>query len=225
MKPGKKAGVHRALLTMLVLLVAGCSYTVKFDARLPVAPAVDQIPLHVGVYYSPEFVEYTKKAELIGCGPNGRRDRWGIFYVFPVGTVSRDLFDQIVASMFATVTKTSGPPQSLNGAPSIDGLLEPRIESFDWDTVCSAEYFSSGKFMAKVRYVINLYDSLDGHLVASMPAEGQHTENPRLSKLSLDWNYGAKGAIQDAMAKFILDFYDRSEVKAWVSTRMSGSQQ
>jgi len=195
---------------------------VKFDARLPVSPAVDQIPLHVGVYYSPEFVEYTKKAELIGCGPNGRRDKWGIFYIFPVGTVSRDLFDQIVASMFVTATRTSGPPQSLNGAPSIDGLIEPRIESFDWDMVCSAEYFSSGKFMAKVRYVIDLYDSLDGHLVASMPAEGEHIEKP---KLSLDPNFGAKGAIQGAMAKFILDFYHRSEVKAWVSTRMSGSQQ
>jgi len=222
MKPGIEAGIHRALLTILVLSVAGCSYTVKFDARLPVSPAVEQIPLRVGVYYSPEFVEYTKKAELIGCAPNGRKDRWGIFYIFPVGTTSREVFDQIITSMFATVTRTSGPPQSLIGASSLDGMLEPRIESFDWDTVCSDRYFSSGKFMAKVQYVVNLYDSLDGHLVASIRAEGQHSEKP---KLSLDNNYGAAGAIQDAMAKFVIDFYEQPEVKRWLSVRMSGNHQ
>ena len=221
MEPRKKVKIHRALLTILVLLVAGCSFTVKFDARLPVSPVVEQIPLHVGVYYSPEFVEYSKKAELIGCGPNGRRDRWGTFYIFPVGTTTRDLFDQIAASMFAAVTITSSSHRSLNGESSIDGLIEPRIESFDWDTVCSHDFFSTGRFIAKVRYVINLYDSPDGHLVASMRAEGQDTEEPRLSLKS---SYGAKGAIQDAMAKFILDFYDRLEVKEWVSAHMSGSQ-
>jgi hypothetical protein len=65
MKPGIKSGSHWVLLTILVLLEAGRSHTVKFDTRLALSPAVKQIPLHVGVYYSPEFVEYTKKAELI----------------------------------------------------------------------------------------------------------------------------------------------------------------
>lgn len=222
MKPDIKVWIHRVLLIILVLSVVGCSYTVKFDTRLAVSPAVEQIPLHVGVYYSPEFVEYTKKAELIGCGPNGRKDRWGTFFIFPVGTTSQDLFDQIFASMFAKVTKMSNPPQSLTNASFLDGVLEPSIESFDWDMVCSDRYFSSGKFMAKVQYVVNLYESLDGHLVASMRAEGQHSEKP---KLSLDNNYGAVGAIQDAMAKFIIDFYEQPEVQRWLSVRISGGHQ
>jgi len=227
MKPGIKSGSHWALLIILVLFVAGCSFEhiLKFDTRLPLSPAVEQIPLHIGVYYSPEFVEYTKKAELIGCGPNGRKDRWDIFYIFPVGTTSRDLFDQIVTSMFTTVTRTSKPSQSLNSASSIVGLLEPRIESFDWDTVCSDKYLSNGKFIAKVRYVINLYDSLDGHLVASMHTEGQHTEKPRLCFLDCKDSFGAAEAIQDAMAKFMIDFYEQSEVKRWLLARVSGNHQ
>jgi len=225
MKPGMKAGIHRTLLTLLVLFVSGCSYTLKFDTKLAVSPAIEQIPLHVGVYYSPEFVEYTKKTELIGCGPNGRRDRMGIFFIFPVGTTSRDLFDQIVTSMFATATRTSNHPQPLNSAASIDGLLEPQIELFDWDTVCSDEYFSHGKFIAKVRYVINLYDSPDGHLVASMHTEGQHSLKPRLCFLDCKDSFGAAEAIHDAMAQFIIDFFEQSEVKRWLSARMSGNHQ
>lgn len=227
MKQVIKAMIHRTLLTILALLAAGCTfeYTLKFDTRLPLSPAVERMPLHVGVYYSPEFVEYSKKAELMGCGPNGRRDRMGIFFIFPVGTTSRNLFDQIAASIFTTDTGTSSPPQSLNSASSIDGLLEPRIESFDWDTVCSDEYFSHGKFIAKVRYVINLYDSLDGHLVASMHTEGQHSLKPKLCFLDCKDSFGAAEAIQDAMAKFVIDFYEQPEVQRWLLARVSGSHQ
>ncbi len=216
------------LVAAIILFPAGCSleYNLKFDMQLPLPPVVKQLPLRVGVYYTPEFVEYIKKVELTGCGPSGRRDKTGIFFIFPVGTASQDLFDQIISSMFTTVISTSNPPQSLDKVLPIDGLLEPRIESFDWDTVCSDDYFSKWKSKTRVSYLINLYDSLDGSLVTSMYIEGQSTVlKPKLCFMFKDCNesLGVAQAIQDAMAKFMIDFHEQSEVGRWLSAHLPAS--
>jgi len=217
--------IHFIITAVFILFLAGCSIerTLKLDARLPIPPAVKQYPLHVGVYYSPEFVEYTKKIELIGCGPNGRRDRFGIFFAFPIGTATRDLFDQIIANMFKAVTRMSIPQDSSGNVQSVDGIFEPRIESFTWDTVCTKDYFSTGQFSTTVSYVIDLYDP-EGHLVLSMYVEGRGVEKPKLCfGDSCNVSIGAKLAIQDAMAKFMTDFEEQVEAKRWLETRISVS--
>jgi hypothetical protein len=209
-----------SLLTASFLLLTGCSFerNLKLDARLPHLPAVKQMPVHIGLYYSPEFVKYARRIELIGCGPSGRRDRWGIYFVFPVGAASEDLFDQVIASMFSTVTSTSGPSQSSNNVSSVDGFLVPQIESFDWDTVCSKDFLSTGKFTARVTYVINFY-SRDGLLVSSMRVEGLGTEKPRLCFSCKD-SLATEQAMQNAMAKFMIEFPKQPEVKQWLSTHV-----
>jgi hypothetical protein len=208
--------IHRVLITILVLLVAGCSVerNLKLDARLPLPPAIKQIPFHMGVYYSPEFIGYTKNFELIACGPNGRRDRTDIFFKFPVGTASRDIFDQIIESMFITITRTSSP---ISNTSPVDALLEPQIELFDWDMVCSKDYLSTGIISARISYVINLYSGPDLHLVASMRVEGRSAEKPELCFRDCRDSIAAEQAMQDAMARFITEFYEQPEVKRWLS--------
>jgi hypothetical protein len=122
--------------------------------------------------------------------------------------------------MFISVTRTSAPSQPLSNISSLDGLLEPRIESFDWDTDFSDPSFV--KFRARVSYVINLYNSPDGSFVTSMHAEGQNTEKAYLvaagdSKQRL----AAEQAMRNAMAKFVIDFQEQPEVKRWRSTHTS----
>jgi hypothetical protein len=208
------------LLITLFLFMAGCSIerSLKLDARLPLSPAVKQAPLHIGVYYSPEFIDYTKKIELIGCGPSGRRDRYGIFSIFPVGAASRDLFDQITAGMFAFVTRVADPSQPLSDTSSVDGLLELRIESFDWGTMCTKDYLSTGKFTASVCYVINLYSS-EGSLVASMRVEGLGIEKPKLCLVDCKDSLAAERAMQDAMARFMIEFSEQPQVREWLLAR------
>jgi len=212
-----------ALFTALFLFIAGCSIerNLKLDARVPLPPAVKQIPLHIGVYYSPEFIEYTKKIELVGCGPNGRRDKTGIFFIFPVGNASRDLFDQIFTSIFATVTRMSDLSNSFSDNPAVDGFLEPRIKSFDWDTACSQNYLSTGHLSARVNYVIDLHDP-DGNLVISMPIEGRSKEKPKVCfGEGCKDSIVAEQAMQDAIAKFMINFGEQPDVKQWLSTRVS----
>jgi hypothetical protein len=208
--------IHRVLITILVLLVAGCSVerNLKLDARLPLTPVIKQIPFHMGVYYSPEFIGYTKNIELIACGPNGRRDRTDIFFKFPVGTASRDIFDQIIESMFITITRTSS---LISNTSPVDALLEPQIELFDWDMVCSKDYLSTGIISARISYVINLYSGPDRHLVASMRVEGRSAEKPELCFRDCRDSIAAEQAMQDAMARFITEFYEQPEVKRWLS--------
>jgi hypothetical protein len=211
------------ITTIFILLVAGCSieHPLKLDARLPLPPAIKQYPLNIGVYYSPEFVEYTKKIELIGCGPYGRRDKSGIFFTFPIGTATRDLFDQSIANMFKIVTRMSIPSLSSGNTSSVDGVFEPRIESFAWDMVCSNNFLSTGKLSTNVSYFINLYDP-EGHLVVSMHVEGRSIEKPKLCfGESCKDSIAAEQAMQDAMAKFMTDFQEQPEVKRWLSTRIS----
>ena len=214
---------NRSLIAALILLVSGCTLerTLKLDARLPLPPAVNQIPLRVGVYYSPEFVEYTQKYELIGCGPNGRRDKTSFFFIFPVGAASSDLFDQISKSMFTSVTRSSSLTQSMGNTLPIDGILEPRIISFNWDTVCSSDYLSTGAYLATVSYVINLYDSPEGRLVDSIRVDGRATVKPKLCFTNCKESLGTDLAMQEAMAKFMIKFYEHPEIKLWISNHSS----
>jgi len=218
--------IYRTLVIAFILIMTGCSLerTVQLDARLPRPPVVKQMPLHVGVYYSPAFLGYTEKKELIMCGPSGRRDPSGIYFIFPIGTASRDLFDQIIGSMFSEITRTAGP---LTNTSSVDALFEPQIEFFDWDMVCSKDYLSTGIIGAKVSYVIHLYNGPDRHLIASLRVEGRSSEQPELCFKECRDSLAAEQAMRDSMARFMIEFYEQPEVKRWVSTHstMTGNQQ
>jgi len=214
---------YRMLFAALVLLVAGCTIerNVKLDARLPLPPAVNQLPLRIVVYYSPEFVEYTKKSKLIVCGPNGRRDEYDIFFIFPVGAAASDLFDQISKSMFTTVSRSNSLSPSIDNTLPIDGILEPRIVSFNWDTECSNDYLSKATYLATISYVINLYDSPEGRLVASIHVDGRATVKPKLCFTTCKASFGADLAMQEAMAKFMINFYEHPEIKLWILNHRS----
>jgi len=196
----------RSLVIPLIILSAACTFerTVKLDARLPMPPAVDQMPLRIGVYYSPQFIQYTKKIDV---------RKLNLSLIFPVGITSKDLFDQITNSMFATVIKTSVLLPPSDDTSSIDGFLEPRIESFQ-----SSVDFSSWpvKYMSKVNYTINFYDGFDGHLVTSMLFEGWGF------CLRSGYSYAAEMAMQDAMAQFMIDFPENLEIKLWLLNHSAG---
>jgi hypothetical protein len=209
-----------ALFTTLFLLVTGCSVerNIKIDARLSLPPVVRQLPLHIGVHYNPEFIEFTNKFELIGCGPNGRRDKTYIFFIFPIGVASRDFFEQCISGMFASVQPISDPHQFSKQLSPIDGWLEPKIESFNWETDCTNDFLSDFRFISSIAYSVNLYDS-NSQLVTSIKFRGLSFVNVKDFKFQ-DNSLGAERAIQDAMGKFMIDFYDLPEVQQWLSNHV-----
>lgn len=207
------------LFVILTLFMAGCTIerTLKLDARLSLPPAINKIPLHIGVYYNPNFIEYTPKFQLIACGPNGRKDESGLHFIFPVGVASRDLFDQCISSMFASVVLISDPKQFASQVSFIDGWVEPKIESFNWEMECTSDYFSTGRLTASIVYSVNLYNS-DGHLVTSIKSIGTSVEHPELCFQNCKDSIVTEQAIRDGMAKFMIDFYERPEAQQWASS-------
>lgn len=217
--------IYRTLAIAFIIIMTGCSHerTAQLDTRLPRSPVVKQMPLHVGVDYSPEFLGFTARKEIIFCGPSGRKDSTRIYYTFPIGAASRDLFDQIIESMFTEITRTAG---TLTNTSSVDALLEPQIEFFDLDFVCSQDSLSEETISAKVNYVIHLYNGPDRHLVVSFHVGGQSRERPYLVVRNAGKTL-AEQAMRDAMARFMIEFQDNPEVKRWLSTRsaVTGTQQ
>lgn len=208
----------RVLLAAFFMIMTGCSNVrnVKLDARLPISPAVKQLPLNVATYYSPEFTDYTKRFELMICGTNGKKNKVGFAYIFPVGASSRELFDQIITSMFTTVTNASSISQSFSDTVHVDGIIEPRIDSFNWDAWCT-----DANIRADISYVINLYNGLDRKLVTSMHVKGWSIEKPRPCIFNCKHGAATEQAIQAAMANFIIEFYEQPDVKQWLLTHPS----
>lgn len=206
---------YMALLIALFLFTAGCTVerNLKLDARLSIPPAFKQMPFRIGVYYSPEFLALANKFEFV-CHPNERSD---IFFIFPIGAASSDLFDQIITSMFISVTRLHNLPQPSSKGSSIDGLLELQIESFKWEPVCSKDK-ALYHILAKIRYIVNLYDP-GGHLISSLRITGSGFERPKACFTGCKDSYATEQAMQDAMANFMLKFCEQSEVKQWISTQ------
>jgi hypothetical protein len=76
------------------------------------------------------------------------------------------------------------------------------------------------KNAARVSYIINLYNGPDGQLVSSMHVEGRSIEKPKDLFFHIKDSLAAEQAMQEAMARFMIDFYERPEVKQWIATRV-----
>jgi hypothetical protein len=198
---------------------------VKLDARLPLSPIVEKLPLHVGVHYSPEFLVYVRKFPFIMCADGGRSpiSDSGMSYAFPVGTASKDLFDQVIASMFTIATRSSDQSSPLSGVTSFDGVFELQIVSFDWASSCFyGKWTPKGRFITRVSYTISLY-SKDGHLVTSMNFNGEGSEKYEVCFfVDCEKSLATEEAMLDAMAKFMIEFREQPEVKRWLSTLSAG---
>lgn len=201
------------LFVAMGLIVAGCALEtqVKLDARLPLNPIRTQMPLRVGVYYSPEFLSYVKKIEF-SCP----YERYGVFFVFPIGAASKDLFDQITSSMFASVSRLPDRFQSSGNESPMDGILELQIESFHWECLRSRPD-TRNRIVADIRYIVNLYDS-SGHMIESIRVAGSGFEILKLCFRDCRDSLATEQAMQDAMANFLLGFCEHPKVKQWSST-------
>ena len=110
-------------LSALVLLSSGCK--VFPHPKIDPLPSVKPIPLHVGVYFSPEFrsYEYRYEGYKISGEPGDKES-------FVIGEASVDLFNQLLRGMFKnTVEVKQRPPLSSSGM-KLAGVIEPNIEEF-----------------------------------------------------------------------------------------------
>jgi len=110
-------------LSALVFLSSGCK--VYPNPKIDSSPTVKPIPLHVGLYFSPEFrsYEYRYEGYKISGEPGDKES-------FAIGEASVDLFNRLLQGMFKnTVEVQQRPPLSSSGM-KLAGVIEPNIEEF-----------------------------------------------------------------------------------------------
>lgn len=118
---GRRAGAGALVAAAALGLLAGCAsgkqYLITVDGSIP-APLVEPMPLRVGVYYSPEFANYTSQEESLSG------DTWQVAFADLqkryVHTMLTSAFDDVVVASAAT------PDPSVD----YDVLLVPEVENF-----------------------------------------------------------------------------------------------
>lgn len=105
--------VHVVALAAVILGGCTVSYDWEFDRDdiAALTPGTTQVPLNMGVHYTPNFRTHTSK------------HRMGFEHVAQIGPSSVKLFDNLLAGMFTSVTTVEVPPPYDCNVKGVDLLL------------------------------------------------------------------------------------------------------
>jgi len=191
------------------LLIGACAHSVPLVAGtgLAIKAPVAKVPIVAGIYYSPEFRVHEEKVWKKG-------DRWD----FPLGTSSVSLFDQAIPLLFENAMPVQVRPP-LPVAPDLGGVIEPRIEAFDFQL----PWLKTSVYSAEISYRIILYNRA-GDSVVSWVVKGVGEKPGQVGFEFARWpGEAADLAMRDAVQKFVDGFAEVPEVKAWLQ-RSDGRQ-
>lgn len=194
-------GSRAPLLVLLVASLAGCTHAIPLKPTLEQPPAVRQVPIAVGVYYSPEFREYRHVGSRMG-------DRWD----FAVGPASVTLLDRALSMIFESVVPVAGRPPLAGGPGTLAGVIEPAIEEFDF----SLPFLKTGTYSAEIAYRFTVF-SPGGEPVAAWSVRGRGDKPGQMGFEFARWpGEAADLAMQDAAMKLVQDFGEVPEVRLWL---------
>ena len=120
------------LSALLVFSISACGtsyrdHKITLVAAEKLEPAVETLPLNVGVYYGPEFKSFAA-SDTQKSGSSVDR------FHFRLGGTSESYLNQVFSALFETTHLLERPPEvsgellSKTGG-ALDGIIEPRIKS------------------------------------------------------------------------------------------------
>lgn len=197
----QKRLVGSITMPVVTALMLGCAHTIPLKATVDPPSSSVQIPLAVGVYYSPEFQAY----EHIGSRGG---DRW----IFPLGQASVALFDRVFPIIFESIVPVSSRLIHAAEGPKLAAVVEPRIEEFNFNI----PFLKTSIYTAEITYRFTLY-SPQGDPFASWTVKGVGEKQGKFSFESARWpGEAADLAMQDAATKFMTGFRQVPEVRGWL---------
>jgi hypothetical protein len=195
-------GPFRAALGVLGVLVAtGCGPT-RFEAELNVPPPlVTKIPIVVGVYLSPEFVNRVYEEK--------RRD---YSVSVAIGKAQSAGFMRLMTAMFLRAVPVDGTGAGAAARdPEMRGILEPVLEDYSFITPRDSNL---PLYAVSIKYRINGYRA-DGQLFESWTFTGYGSVES--TTMGLKGTNALKGATQlamrDAAAKLAAEFREQAIVR------------
>jgi hypothetical protein len=195
----------RAIL-LLLLFTAACTFHADLSPKVTQS-AAEQLPLAVGIYYSPELLAYQQDEVLTG----GSRMR------FAVGEATPALFNEVFRRLFREARAVDRLPPFTSDIV-LDAVIEPRIERF---TVDAPIMPTIGTWTARVTYLFSLY-STKGDLIASWTRSWSASSNDGFT-LAPGGSSLASQAVERAMeglaSNFVAEFKQIPELRRWLSER------
>ena len=135
------------------MLAAGCGSNVTLDPPTIPTPLINKMPLSVAIRIPAEFEHFVHEDEVLG------REKWTI----DLGRSNAALFTQLFGFMFEEVT-ILGPDDDA-GVLSIDALIEPSIDAFEFSVPSQSR---TETYAVWIRYRLKVYDNA-GDMFANLP--------------------------------------------------------
>jgi len=202
----------------IVLFANGCSSIHEVpisDPRPSDTPAVEALPIVMGVHYSTQFRNYVSSPI---CPPPTYRVAQTFNY--EIGRNSVAIFDYALKAMFERVVSIDTWPVQLSDSPKVHAIIRPEILSADLPRgqLCTTARNAIIKFKA------NLH-SPSGSKISEWEFSGEGIWDPetvmRLLTLKSPLSFAGdatRDALRDAVAKFVLGFRDAPQVRHWIES-------
>jgi hypothetical protein len=187
---------------------------VPIDAGLPHTSLVTRLPLVAGYRYSGKFSGYKYRVRDVDLGVP-YLSRHGRTYEFAVGQASREMFDQILGSMFQRLVRIDDSTNRSSVQTRVDLVFEPNIKMFNFD-------FGGTSFRAMINYEVNLL-SPDGNLIASYDVRGEGVAEARFEDDRPLFGEITKSALRQAAASFIAGFDKNANLTKWLAEKGVGN--
>ncbi len=203
---GKLKTLARSRLMGLavLLMLPACSHAVPLSPAITPSQAQAQVPLNVGVLYTPELTEYEHRGGKMG-------DTW----IFPLGSASVELLDQTWGQAFRSALPVGSRPPLASGSRNLAAVIEPRIEAFDFHL----PMIKTGTYTAEITYRFVLY-ALSGDPVASWTVTGEGAQRGQFGFDFSRWpGEAADLAMEDAAQKFVAGLKRIPEVRRWLRSK------
>ena len=202
------------LCYMLLVVLAGCGpaeVVVKGDFP---APTMEKLPLTIGVWYSADFANH----EFFDEAKTKTESSW----LVKTGQAQVQMWDTLLAGMFARVVPMVGRPGPGQMNPTVDAVFIPEVGELQYALPAQTNV---KVYEIWIRYKLQLVTT-GGDPIAdwTMSAYGK-TPTAFMQSDQAAVNLAAVMALRDAGANFASSFTRVPGVQAWLQDRLGSGRE
>ena len=207
----------RMIMMLVVLITAvfatGCSTSVKVEGSLP-TPLVKSLPLKMGVYYSPEFRNFTHEEKIF---------QQGTFSV-NMGSQNLQFFQAMLGAMFEQLQEVKDlqlPAENKVGAKvlrvpeHLDGIIVPEILKYGFLT---PQLSGLNFFSVSIHYRLRIFDKT-GDLASDWVLVGYGKSPNKAFASGSALSEATAQAIRDGGAKIATGTFKQPAVVKWLRSK------
>ncbi len=186
------------LVVLAAALLGACAKSIVIDSDFP-EPAVQPLPLKIGIHYEEEFANYRYTEDL----PND------VEWSFDLGGANIKLFDSIFLALFDITSVVEGTGGTDPSYAALDAVIVPAIQAFEFSLPRQS---NSEQYSVWIRYNLRIY-SPSGTLIASWPVSAYGQSDERTFNASAAMEEAVIKAMRDAAASILIGFAEQPKIK------------